>query len=45
MAEAFAKASRRLEEEDAKSGGWLWRGRCDRTSALASFGQKAAVRG
>ncbi len=45
MAEAFAKASRSLEEEETKGGGWLWRGRCDRTSALAPFGQKAAVTG
>ncbi len=45
IAEAFAKASRKLEEEEAKGGGWLWRGRCDRTSALAPFGQKAAVTG
>jgi ribonuclease HI len=45
MAEAFAKASRRMEEEETASGTWLWRGVCDRTSALAPFGQKAAVTG
>jgi hypothetical protein len=45
MAEAFASASRALHEEEAEHGGWVWRGRCGRTSSLAPFGQKAAVTG
>ena len=45
MSEAFASASRALEKEEAKGGGWLWRGTCGRTSSLAAFGQRAAVTG
>ncbi len=39
MAEAFAKASRKVEEEDRVGGGWLWRGVCDRTSARPEGGR------
>jgi ribonuclease HI len=45
MAEAFASASRALEKEETALGGWVWRGKCGRTSSLAPFGQKAAVSG
>jgi hypothetical protein len=45
LAEAFAAASRALEKEETEKGGWVWRGRCGRTSSLAPFGQKAAVAG
>jgi hypothetical protein len=45
MAEAFASASRALSKDEVAQGGWVWRGRCGRTSSLAPLGQKAAVTG
>ncbi len=45
MTEAFAKASRYIEAEEKKAGGWLWTAKAGRTSSLAPFGQRAAVAG